>query len=161
VSGFDLERRATSIALLERAAELTREATRLRELASDQREAAERERAQAHRVARTVEPGEPSLLHAEADADASQADLARERAAALKVAYSGVIDHQIGLGQADRREADARAAVTPLPWLARRTVVAVGAAGLLAGAGGYLIGHGDDGSRPAEVRQSAASEETP
>lgn len=157
VTGFDLERRAASIALLERAAELNDAAEDLRKLARDQRDAAEDERAGAVGVARTFEPEEPSLLHA-SEADASGTDLDVERASALKVAYKGLVDHQIGLGQADRREAEAN---TPMPRLTRRTVVAVGAAGLLAGGGGYLLGHGDGEPGPARAQQSTTLEATP
>lgn len=159
-TGYDLELRSISITLLERAAELVAEAAGLRDLAARRRVAADDERDTASAVADVVEPQEPPLLHVEdsAEVDFSDAQLAIDRAEGLKVAYKGVIDHQIGLGQADRRDAEAAPAPRVVGW---QTGVAIGAATLLLAAGGYALGERDDVSPPEGASRPATPTVTP
>jgi hypothetical protein len=162
---MDLKRRATSIALLERAAELNDEASELRAWAARHRKAAEEERDGAQAVAPVVEPEEPSRLHTEVDtnADAFLATLTTDRATGLKTAYKGVVDHQIALGQADRRKEDARARRRST---ARRPAWQAAAIGvllaLLIGTSGYIVGQRDEPLPQAErIAQPATPEVTP
>jgi len=151
LSGVDMRRRAYGIALLRHADELDDEADDLRSRAAERRVAAAGARAGASATAEVIDPEQPPLLDADPSllVDGTAGELATERAAGLKEAFRGVVDHEIGLGQADRRERLARddARAGRRPRLAWQTAMAAAAIGLLLAAGGYAVGSGDDDPR--------------